>query len=88
MMAEGECLAYQYVQAGQENSFTWPRMQRGLEYQVRVIDSLSRAGKLTVQTLAETGRWFRERSNDAADQRGRSQRLQGSRPRQRLVRLS
>ena len=61
MMTEGECLAYQYVQAGQENSFTWPRMQRGLEYQVRVIDSLSRAGKLTVQTLAETGRWFRER---------------------------
>lgn len=55
MMTEGECLAYQYVQAGQENSFTWPRMQRGLEYQVRVIDSLSRAGKLTVQTLAETG---------------------------------
>jgi len=61
MMTEGECLAYQYVQAGQENSFTWPRMQCGLEYQVRVIDSLSRAGKLTVQTLAETGRWFRER---------------------------
>ena len=61
MMTEGECLAYQYVQAGQENSFTWPRMQRGLEYQVRAIDSLSRAGKLTVQTLAETGRWFRER---------------------------
>ena len=61
MITEGECLAYQYVQAGQENSFTWPRMQRGLEYQVRVIDSLSRAGKLTVQTLAETGRWCRER---------------------------
>ena len=30
------------MQAGQENSFTWLRMQRGLEYQVRVIDSLSR----------------------------------------------
>lgn len=89
MMTEGECLAYQYVQAGQENSFTWLRMQRGLEYQVRVIDSLSRAGQADRTNAGRDGPVVQGAfRNDAADQRGRSQRLQGSRTRQRLVRLS
>lgn len=61
MLTDGPCLAFQYAQVGQENSFTWPRMRRGLEYQVAVADSLSRAGALTVQTLSESGRWFKER---------------------------
>lgn len=42
MLTDGPCLAFQYAQVGQENSFTWPRMRRGLEYQVAVADSLSR----------------------------------------------
>ena len=61
MLTDGPCLAFQSAQVGQENSFTWPRMRRGLEYQVAVADSLSRAGALTVQTLSESGRWFKER---------------------------
>lgn len=60
-ITDGPCLAFQYVQVGQENSFAWPRIGPGLEYQVHAVDSLAKAGKATVQTLAESGRWFKER---------------------------
>lgn len=53
-------LNLQYTQVGQENSFAWPRMQRGLEYQIPLVDSLARLGELTVQTLSESGIWFKE----------------------------
>lgn len=53
-------LNFQYTQVGQENSFTWPRMQRGLEHQIPLVDSLYRIGKINVQTLSESGRWFKE----------------------------
>ena len=59
-ITDGPCLAFQYTQVGQENSFAWPRIGPGLEYQVRAVDSLVRAGKATVQTLAESGRWFKD----------------------------
>ena len=59
-ITDGPCLAFQYTQVGQENSFAWPRIGPGLEYQVHAVDSLVRAGKATVQTLAESGRWFKE----------------------------
>ncbi len=51
---------FQYTQVGQENSFTWPSMQKGLEYQIPLVDSLSRTGKITVQTLTESGKWFKQ----------------------------
>ncbi|MCB8933004.1 MAG: hypothetical protein H6534_06130 [Chthonomonadaceae bacterium] len=57
----GAAIAYGYVQAGQENSFTWPRMQKGFEIQMPLIASLAKEGKVSVQTLEETGRWFRQR---------------------------
>jgi hypothetical protein len=58
---EGAAMAYGYVQAGQENSFTWKRMNRGFELQMAMIAGLRDEGKVTVQTLAETGEWFKER---------------------------
>ena len=54
------CLAFNYAQAGQENSFTWAGMGKGLELQFPIFDSLSKAGKIRVKTLEESGRWFRE----------------------------
>ena len=60
MFTSNPCLAFQYVQVGQENSFTWGRMQTGLEYQLKVVDSLARAGKVSVVTLSEAGRWFKQ----------------------------
>ena len=56
----GECLSFGYAQAGQENSFGWPRMERGLVYQFALFAQLQQEGKLVVETLGETGRWFKE----------------------------
>lgn len=54
------CLAFNYAQAGQENSFTWSGMGEGLIMQFPLFDSLSKAGKIRVETLEESGRWFKE----------------------------
>ena len=54
------CLQFGYVQIGQENSFGWPMIGKGLTMQVALIDSLRQEGKLVYQTLGETARWFRE----------------------------
>lgn len=59
MIADGECLAFNYVQAGQENSFTWERIQKGFELQMPVIKKLVDEGRLTISTLAESGEWFK-----------------------------
>jgi len=53
-------LNYAYVQVGQENSFTWKRMSRGYEIQMKILDELVKNGKIVLQTLSETGRWFKE----------------------------
>lgn len=58
---EGECMEYAYVQAGQENSFTWDAMSKGLEIQLPLIASLRDNGKVKVETLAESGQWFRNK---------------------------
>ena len=59
----GDCLTFGYAQAGQENSFGWPRMKRGLEYQFALLEKLQAGGKITVEPLGETGRWFKETWN-------------------------
>lgn len=53
------CLAFNYAQAGQENSFTWDAMAEGLEMQFPILDSLRTEGKIRIETLAESGRWFK-----------------------------
>ena len=53
-------LAMAYAQAGQENSFGWPAMTPGLPCQYRELARLRAEGKIRVETLAESGRWFRE----------------------------
>jgi len=58
---EGAAMAYGYVQAGQENSFTWKRMSQGFGIQMPMIARLQKEGKVTVRTLGETGRWFKDR---------------------------
>jgi len=58
---EGAAMGYGYVQAGQENSFTWKRMSKGFEVQMSMIAGLLNEGKVTVQTLGETGKWFKDK---------------------------
>jgi len=56
----GECIEFAYVQAGQENSFTWNAMKKGLELQIPLIAGLRDQNKIRVETLAESGNWFRQ----------------------------
>lgn len=57
---EGECMEYAYVQVGQENSFTWNRMSKGFKIQLPLIAQLRDEKKVKVETLVESGQWFRE----------------------------
>jgi len=59
-MATEPCLSFGYTQAGQENSFTWKNIQKALEMQIPIIDSLQKAGRIKVETLSESGRWFKK----------------------------
>lgn len=53
-------LAFSYAQVGQENSFGWPAMEKGLTYQLELVKKWKDAGDLSVETLSESGRWFRK----------------------------
>ncbi|MBE7177453.1 MAG: hypothetical protein INR69_13670 [Mucilaginibacter polytrichastri] len=59
-LVEGEAIAFNYTQAGQENSFTWEAMKKGFEIQMPLIAQLRDAGKIRVETLEASGRWFRK----------------------------
>lgn len=58
---EGEAMEFAYTQAGQENSFTWNAMSKGFEIQLPLIAKLRNNNKIKVETLAESGAWFREK---------------------------
>jgi hypothetical protein len=58
---EGEAMEFAYVQAGQENSFTWGAMAKGYEIQMPLIARLRDEKKIQVETLAQTGQWFKSR---------------------------
>ena len=60
-MFEDPCMGFNYAQAGQENSFTWNGMEKGLEMQMPLIDDLRKKGVLRVETLVQSGRWFKEK---------------------------
>src|SRR5690606_36228927 len=55
---EGESMEFAYTQAGQENSFTWDAMLKGLEIQFPLIAQLRDEKKVKVETLADSGQWF------------------------------
>ncbi|MDR0814547.1 MAG: hypothetical protein LBN37_02215 [Bacteroidales bacterium] len=59
-MTEEPCLAFNYMQAGQENSFTWRQMKDGLTIQIPLLDSLRKQNKVRIETLETSGRWFKE----------------------------
>lgn len=60
MIADGECLAFNYFQVGQENSFTWERMKGGFDCQLPLIRKMADEGRLQVATLEECGQWFKD----------------------------
>lgn len=56
----GASMEFAYTQAGQENSFTWDAMSKGFEIQMPLIARLRDENKLKVETLAESGKWFKD----------------------------
>lgn len=57
---EDPALGFNYTQAGQENSFTWDAMSKGYEIQIPLIAKLRAEGKLKVETMEQSGLWFKE----------------------------
>jgi len=57
---EGNSMEYAYVQVGQENSFTWDAMSKGFEMQLKLIARLQHEKKVTVETMAASGKWFKD----------------------------
>lgn len=55
----GDCLSFGYAQVGQENSFGWDSMKDGLAYQFKKLKELQEQGRLEIETLGETGRWYK-----------------------------
>ena len=60
-LVEGASMDFAYTQAGQENSFTWNAMQKGLTMQFPLIEKLRDEKKITVETLAQSGEWFKKK---------------------------
>lgn len=56
---EDSSLGFNYTQAGQENSFTWDAMAKGLEIQMPLMAKLRDEGKIRVETMEQSGRWFK-----------------------------
>jgi len=59
-LVNNPAMAFGYTQAGQENSFTWKEMEKGFRIQMPMIDRLRKEGKVEVQTLLQSGEWFRK----------------------------
>lgn len=59
MIASAPTGQFAYAQLGQENSFGWPEMQEAFPFQMEVLARLRSAGRVHVETMAETGRRFK-----------------------------
>ncbi len=61
MIADGPTQSVAYAQLGQENSFGWPMMSQAYPMQMERLSHMRQAGRLTVETMGETGRRFKQR---------------------------
>ena len=61
MIADGPTQSVAYAQLGQENSFGWAMMSQAYSMQMQRLSHMRQAGRLTVETMGETGRLFKQR---------------------------
>ena len=54
-------MGYNYVQVGQENSFTWKLMEKGFVTQTERLKEMAGRGEVRIETLLETARWFKDK---------------------------
>ena len=55
-----DTLSFNYTQVGQENSFGWDLMKNGLRIQFERLAVMEQEGKITLITLQDLGKWYRE----------------------------
>ena len=60
-LTEEDAIGLGYAQVGQENNFLWENIRPGLGPQLEELKRLCLEGKIRVETLSDTARWFRER---------------------------
>ncbi|MBQ7638450.1 MAG: hypothetical protein IJS90_06095, partial [Clostridia bacterium] len=53
-----KCLSLAYAQFGQENSFGWEDISKGLPMQMRLLGEKVKDGEIELMTLGEAGEWF------------------------------
>ena len=53
-------LAFNFVHVGQENSFGWNRIEQGWNIQIPLVAQWRAEGRIRVETLAESGAWFKK----------------------------
>jgi len=59
MIAHQPTQSFGYAQLGQENSFGWGAMGKGLTMQMPKLAQMQQEGKIAVETMSETGRRFK-----------------------------
>lgn len=60
-LTEEDALGVGYAQVGQENGFLWENIKPGLAPQLDEIKRLHAQGKLRVETMAQSARWFKNK---------------------------
>ena len=55
-----DTLSFNYTQVGQENSFGWDLMKNGLHIQFDRLAAMKKEEKITLITLRDIGKWYRE----------------------------
>lgn len=55
----GKSLSFAYTQAGQENSFGWPDISKGLPMQFDLLKEKQCRDEIEVMTLGQSGEWFK-----------------------------
>lgn len=58
-LTEEDALGIGYAQVGQENNFLWENIRPGFGPQLAALEKLRKAGKVRVETMADSAEWFR-----------------------------
>lgn len=59
-LTDEDTLGPGYAHVGQENNFLWENIKPGMEPQLKVLKALREKGKVRIETMAESGAWFRD----------------------------
>ena len=59
-ITDEDSLGIGYAQVGQENNFLWENIRPGFEPQLKHVMQLQKQGKIRIENMAQSARWFAE----------------------------